>query len=377
LIDQGENDCSQFPLEDFPSFNLCSSGKVNYIGSKYSLLPFIDEITGKVLGGEEKIFCDLFAGTGAVGRHFKRKGFQVIANDIQYYAYVLNKAYLEINHPPRFTNLRKVYGAEMAQHRKPFAEPIQEVFGFVNSLRGKAGFIVHNYSPVGNRFYYTPENAEKADTIRQALEQWRADKIINRHEFFYILCALLEAIDQVANTASVYGAYLKTFKKSARRELWLKPLKLVNHVEGCKAFNEDANQLVKKIKCDVLYLDPPYNHRQYGANYHVLETIAAYDAPQLNGVTGMRDYPRSLYCRKKTAREAMKNVIEQSCARHILVSYNDEGILSLEEVQDLLRLRGEPEIFQTGYNRFKADNNRQYKRSETVEYLHYVRVSKS
>jgi adenine-specific DNA-methyltransferase len=350
---------------------------VNYIGSKHSLLPFINEITVKVLSGEEKIFCDLFAGTGAVGRHFKRKGFQVIANDIQYYAYVLNKAYLEINQAPRFTTLRKVYGAEIARHRKPFADPVREVMRFVNTLCGKAGFIFHNYSPAGNRFYYTPENAEKADTIRVAIENWRAEGIINKQEYFYILCALLEAIDQVANTASVYGAYLKTFKNSAKRELLLKPLELVNHVKGCKAYHKDANQLVKKIKCDVLYLDPPYNHRQYGANYHVLETIAAYDNPQLRGVTGMRDYSRSPYCQKKTAKEAMKKVIEQSCARHILVSYNDEGILSLEEVQDLLRLRGEPKIFQTDYNRFKADNNREYKRHETIEYLHYVRVSKS
>jgi adenine-specific DNA-methyltransferase len=349
---------------------------VNYIGSKYSLLPFIDEIAAKVIGRKETILCDLFAGTGAVGRHFKRKGFQVIANDIQFYAYVLNKAYLEINAPPRFTTLRKVYRDEIARHRRKPAEPIQEVLDFVNSLCGKDGFIVRNYSPAGKRFYYTPENAQKADAIRAAIEIWRADKIINQREYFYLLCALLEAIDQVANTASVYGAYLKSFKNSAKRALSLKPLALVNHVKGCKAYNTDANQLVKRINCDVLYLDPPYNHRQYGANYHVLETIAAYDNPQLRGMTGMRDYPRSLYCRKKTAKEAMKNLIESTSARHILVSYNDEGIMSLEDVQELLRLRGRPKIFQTDYNRFKADNNREYKRSGTVEYLHYVRVTK-
>jgi adenine-specific DNA-methyltransferase len=357
---------------------------VNYIGSKHSLLrPFIEGVYKKNADGDEKVFCDLFAGTGAVGRFFKRQGLQVIANDIQQYAYVLNKAYLEINTQPIFTNLRK----ELHREFRPAIEklenagsrnepPHQQVLRFLNHLGGKRGFITAHYSPVGNRLYYTKENAERADAIRQLVEQWREQGLLNEKEYYYILCSLLEAIDQVANTASVYGAFLKWFKKSALRPLQLKPLELSNHVKGCKVFRQDASRLIEKIRCDILYLDPPYNHRQYGANYHVLETIAAYDQPEIKGVTGMRDYVPSLYCKPKTAKAEFARLVATAKTKHILISYNDEGILSLDEVQSILRLRGKPKLYSTAYNRFKADSGREYKRVATVEYLHYVRVTK-
>jgi len=336
---------------------------MNYIGSKLTLLPFLEEVFRQVTDGSEKVFCDLFAGTGAVGRHFKSLGLQVIANDLQYYAYALNKAYLEIHKTPDFTGLR--------------ALSPQDPLAFINELPGVAGFITHHYSPTGGRMYYTEANAQKADAIRQAIEVWRSNGIITEQEYFYVLCSLLEAIDQVANTASVYGAYLKKFKASALRPLRLKPLELHNHVLGCRAQQKDANQLIAEIECDVLYLDPPYNHRQYGANYHVLETIAAYDNPSLRGLTGLRNYPKSDYCRSDAAQTAMEQLIRAARTTHILVSYNDEGVMSLTEIQKLLSLRGEPKLFQTPYNRFKADNGRAYKRDATIEYVHYVKVVKA
>jgi adenine-specific DNA-methyltransferase len=348
---------------------------VNYIGSKQSLLPFIEDSYRQVAGGDERTFCDLFAGTGAVGRHFKRRGLRVIANDIQYYAYVLNKAYLEIDTPPRFTNLREQFRKEIEKPGSSRETALQKVLTFCNALPGKPGFITRHYSPAGSRFYYSTENAEKADAIRASLERWRAAGILSEKEYFYLLGSLLEAIDKVANTASVYGAFLIQFKKSAKRPLQLKPLELSNQVSGCKVFRDDANAVMQSIRCDVLYLDPPYNHRQYGANYHVLETIAAYDSPEITGVTGMRTYTPSQYCRQKAAKNELENLIASARARHIFVSYNDEGIMSLDEVQGILRLRGRPRLFSTAYNRFKADNGRLYKRKETIEYLHYVGVT--
>ncbi|HSE97523.1 MAG TPA: DNA adenine methylase [Blastocatellia bacterium] len=351
--------------------------RVNYIGSKHSLLPFLDRVYSRVADGDERVFCDIFAGTAAVGRHFKRRGMKVIANDLQYYAYALNKAYIEINDTPPFTALRKKYRDRIARHSAGPGERAESVLAFINNLSGKRGFISANYGPDGNRLYYTQENAEKADAIRQSIERWREQKIITEREYFYVLCSLLEAIDQVANTASVYGAFLKKFKASARRPLALRPLELSNHVAGCRVFNRDANDLIEEIKCDVLYLDPPYNHRQYGANYHVLETVASYDSPELSGITGMRSYPRSLYCRRRSAREALEQLVRSARAKHILLSYNDEGLLSLDEVRRILSLRGTPRTFHTPYSRFKADNGRTYKRDATVEYVHYVRVEKS
>lgn len=346
---------------------------MNYIGSKHSLLSFLENVWREVRDREEQTACDIFAGTGAVGRMFKRLGLRVIANDFQQYAFALNKAYLEINHQPRFVRLLRAY--------QPFAKieapsSSEKVLALLNSLEGSAGFIAENYSPAGKRFYYSADNAEKADAIRQSIETWREQKLISKHEYFYLLASLLEAIDQVANTASVYGAFLKTFKASALRPLTLKPLELSNHVKGCEVHNCDANALIREIECDVLYLDPPYNHRQYGANYHVLETIAAYDAPQVSGVTGMREYQRSRYCQSKHAAEALEDLIVNARTRHILLSYNDEGVLSAEEIRRILKLRGKPKTFKQKYNRFKADNGREYKRDATVEFVHYVRVVK-
>jgi adenine-specific DNA-methyltransferase len=349
---------------------------VNYIGSKHTLLPFLDRVYRRVSDGSERVFCDLFAGTGVVGRFFKRRGLKVIANDLQYYAYVLNKAYIEINRTPRFTRLRGEYREEIRGGRAPDGGAAGAVLSFINDLPRRRGFISRHYGPDGNRLYYSRENAEKADSIRQSIESWRARGIISEREYFYILCSLLEAIDQVANTASVYGAFLKKFKDTARRPLALKPLELSNHAAGCKAFNKNANELIEEVECDILYLDPPYNHRQYGANYHVLETIAAYDRPALSGITGMRSYQRSEYCRQKTARDALEHLVRAARAKHILLSYNDEGLLSMRDVVGILSHRGNPKTFRVAYNRFKADNGREYKRDSTVEYVHYVRVVK-
>ena len=196
---------------------------MNYIGSKQTLLPFLEQVYRRVANGDEQVFCDIFAGTGAVGRFFKRFGLRVIANDIQYYAYALNKAYLEINHPPRFLNLHRFYGK-------------RDILGLLNGLAAERGFISEHYAPRGGRLYYTDENAGRSDAIRRTIEQWRAARLISEREYFYLLCSLLEAIDQVANTASVYGAFLKRFKASALRNLELRPVEVSNHVLGCRVF---------------------------------------------------------------------------------------------------------------------------------------------
>jgi adenine-specific DNA-methyltransferase len=349
---------------------------MNYIGSKYSLLPFIDRIYNKIADGSEISFCDIFAGTGAVARHFKRIGHRVIANDLQYYAYVLNKAYIETNETPAFAGLRRKYKKQLGGIAARLADPAEQILALVSGLAGTTGFITEHYSPRGGRFYYTEENAMRADAIRGALDTWRAEGSIDQGEYFYLLCSLLEAIDQVANTASVYGAYLKKFKNSALRPFALKPLALSNHVQGSQVYREDANELIRRIECDLLYLDPPYNHRQYGANYHVLETIAAYDAPALRGVTGMRDYPRSRYCRSREAAAALEDLIRNARVRHILMSYNDEGVILYDEMLRILSLRGRVKTYKQAYQRFKADKGRKYKREGTIEYLHYVRVER-
>src|SRR5262249_9689158 len=220
---------------------------MNYIGSKYTLLPFIEQFFRQLSDGSEKTACDIFAGTGAVGRLLKNLGLRVLANYFKYSAYALNKAYIEINEQPPFAQLRRKYKNEFAMLDEPRPGSIKSVLAFVNSIAGATGFIAKNYGPAGARLYYSEENAEKADAIRQAIEDWLEREVITEQEYFYLLCSLLEAIDQVANTASVYGAFLKKFKRSALKPLTLKPLTLYNHVAGCRAFMRDANELIEEI----------------------------------------------------------------------------------------------------------------------------------
>ena len=190
---------------------------------------------------------------------------------------------------------------------------------------------------------------------------------------FIYLASLVNSIDKYANTASVYGAFLKHIKKSAQKEFQLELLPVVYGSIG-EAYNEDINILAKKIHGDVLYLDPPYNARQYCSNYHVLETIARYDNPKLSGVTGLRDSSdqKSKFCSKRTVAETFEDLIKNAQFKYIFLSYNNEGLMSLDTIKEIMSHYGEYSFFTKEYRRFKADKdeNRNIAADSTTEYLH-------
>ncbi len=160
----------------------------------------------------------------------------------------------------------------------------------VNHLRGEQGFVFKHYCAGGGtgRQYFSDENGRRIDAIRKKTEEWFRTKQIEKGLYFFLLTSLLEAADAVANTASVYGAYLKHLKKTAQKDMFLQPADYVVNDEEHEVYNQDANKLIGNIEGDILYLDPPYNHRQYGANYHLLNTIALYDDFEPSGKTGLR-----------------------------------------------------------------------------------------
>lgn len=318
---------------------------MNYIGSKQKLSSFLKEaITQKVGRLDDKVFCDLFAGTGIVGRVFKKDVKKVISNDLEYYSYVLNKNYIENHKKLDFKNFNEL--------------PLQE------------GFIYQNYSLSSGRCYFSDENAKKIDTIRQEIEKY------NSHEslYYFLLASLLESSDKVANTASIYGAYLKKLKKTAQKELVFTPAEFDVTPNSHESYNEDANELIKKIKGDILYLDPPYNQRQYGANYHLLNTIALYDRFIPSGKTGLRAYVRSSYCKKKEASKSFDELLRDADFRYIFVSYNNEGLMCKDEIKSIMSKYGEYDLVTKEYQRFKADTNenRHHKAKSTIEYLHIL-----
>ena len=329
---------------------------MNYIGSKNKLSSFLKKSIQETVGKDisNLVFCDLFAGTGIVGRTFKPFVKQVIANDIEQYSYILNKNYIG--------NYQSIN--------------CDEKIVFLNNLKGKVGFIFDNYSENGKagRLYFSEENGKKIDAIRQQIAAWKTNNKISINEYHFLLASLIESADKVANTASVYGAYLKKIKKSAQKTLDFKPAEFDITKNAHQVFNEDSNKLISKIEGDILYLDPPYNARQYGANYHILNTIALYDSFKPKGKTGLRDYYKSSYCKKGEVKKSFEDLIKNAKFKYIFLSYNNEGLMSENDVKNIMNSYGKYSLKTTNYQRFKADKteNRNHKATETVEYLHIL-----
>ena len=329
---------------------------MNYIGSKNKLSDFIIQSIEKNTGGlENKTFAELFAGTGIISRKIKSRVKQIIVNDIEYYSYILLKNYIDNNRSFEYEYL------------------IEKL----NRLKGKSGFIYKNYCMGSNsgRNYFTDGNGKKIDSIRQKINFWFRQNEITEDQYYFLLASLLESADKVANTASVYGAFLKHVKKTAQKELSLFPCLFEETPNRHKVFNEDANKLIKKISGDILYLDPPYNNRQYGANYHLLNTIAEYKRFEPRGKTGLPDYKRSMYCYKREVENSFNELINNADFEYIFVSYNNEGILSFDKIKSLLSSYGKYKLVKkNGYIRFKADKdrNRKFSANKTTEYLHIL-----
>ncbi len=352
---------------------------MNYIGSKFRLLDFLETSIKSVDGDKEYIFCDLFSGTGIVGSHFKKLGYQIISNDLQYYSYVLNRHLIVNNNLFEFENLYQIIpeliNCEIENKSKIVCD-------YLNNLPLVEGFVYNNYASGGTvneqhvRLYFSDENAKICDTSRIKIEEWKSNNLINENEYFFLLSSIIESVDKKANTTSVYGAYLKSFKKSALDRVTIEPIQIVLSDKSNVVYNKDSNQLVKEIECDIMYLDPPYNNRVYGDNYHLLETIAKYDNPEIVGKTGNRKQKTlSKYSRKREVKEAFTDLIQNCNCKFIFLSYNNEGLLSLKEIEDIMSKKGEYGVFIKKYQRYKSDKDdaRNHKVIETFEYLHYVK----
>ena len=332
---------------------------MNYIGSKLKLSNWIKAEIKNIVGSDlsDKSFCDLFAGTGIVARSFKKDVRQIIANDLEYYSFVLNRNYIG--------NHKKIENKE------------EYLYRLNNSPLVEDGFIYKNYSlgSGSGRNYFSDINAKKIDTIRIKIEEWYKDAVIDEDLYYFLLASLIESADKVANTASVYGAFLKHLKKSAQKELVLESAEYEENDNEHVVFQDDANTLIKKISGDILYLDPPYNHRQYGANYHLLNTIAKYDTFTPKGKTGLREYNRSRYCKKSEVKDAFEELIKNAKFKYIFLSYNNEGLMSEEEVANIMKKYGKYDLITKEYQRFKADKseNRNHRANYTFEYLHILK----
>ena len=302
---------------------------MRYLGNKSRMInhisSFIDEyqITGE-------IFCDLFAGSSSVADYFKDR-YKIIANDLLVSSTIFAKAKLKNGNIPRFKKFKDKFKID------PFSYFSTKEYEYVNSH-----FVWMNYSPKGNRQFFTERVANKIDGIRIELDELYEEKIINDNEFNFLLASLLETIMGLSNTTGTYEAYLKDWDKRAFKEFALLPLNMKStklYSRKNIVYNEDANELIKKIEGDILYLDTPYTITDYNSAYHLLETIVKYDNPEIKGITGRRaNKPeKSKYSVRNMVALAYEDLIKNAKFKHILISYSTQSLLSIEDLTNMLK----------------------------------------
>lgn len=330
---------------------------MDYIGSKAKLdmwiLSRINKHFKREIRGKKTLF-DVCSGTGIISRYATQCGYNVIANDIQSFAYHIAKGSLSMS---------KNRSAKAESHIKT-----------MNRLQGINGFFYKNYSENSGRLYFTDQNARKIDACRKYIENINDDKIKS-----YLIYCGLEAMSRVSNTTGVQAAYLKKYKKRAKNEYMLKKEPCM-YAKSAKFFNEDILELIKsdafrkKHSEDILYFDPPYNERQYGPNYHLYETFAKYDNPDIKGVTGLRDWKnetKSIFCSKKGILDGIFNIVNNTTAKYIYISYSSDGIIRLNEIAEEFfnNVNGYMRVHKKDQRRYKSDNNRKNNSKKLDEYL--------
>ena len=314
-------------------------------------------------GVEGDSFFDFFSGTTSVARYYKKLGYRVFSSDFLYLSFCLQKAYIENNREPLFGRLLPtLLSVRCASF---FASPLEQVVAYLNTISPVKGFIYKNYTPEGTaaldrpRMYFSSENGKVIDAIRIQIEKWKIEDLITDSEYYILLACLIETVSFYANVAGVYAAFQKKWDPRAVKPLTLRPIEIIENDRDNKVYNANSLDLVPDIDVDILYVDPPYNGRQYLPNYHLLETIAKYDAPSIHGVTGMRDYEskKSSFCNAKTALQGIDYIASSAKYKYLVLSYNSEGIMGKADIMSTLSKYGTVKLEEFEYLRFKSNNN--------------------
>lgn len=341
---------------------------MRYIGSKSHLLTEINQVVTKHTSASDRTFLDLFAGTNAVGRYFKNR-FNIYSNDLLYFSFVNAKATIEINEPLTFARLKNLQIYNPLDYLQKGANKYSE--------GSEIGYYEENYSPTGNAMYLTVENAKRIDYIRDTIDAWNTRDLLEPAEYYYLVSSLIESIPSVSNITGTYGAFLKHWDNRSFRPLILDSLEIINNHKINRSFNEDANDLIKHINADIAYIDTPYNERQYAPNYHLLENIAKNTKPQLTGKTHIFNWKnlKSQYSTRAFASESMTDLIKNINCNHLILSYNNEGIIPISYLKEILQERsinGNVEVTKIPYRKYKSKIPS--KSNELFEVLLYAQI---
>ena len=360
---------------------------LRYIGNKTRLLPFL--LAGiEELGIVGTVACDPFAGTASVGRALKLRGWRVHSGDVMALSHAFQVARVVLDRTPTYPARLLGQNSRGVSQRR-----LLDALGAIPPVHG---FISEHYSPAGKasrvhgRMYFTPENAGRIDAIRERIASWSREGKIRPGPAQLLLAVLIQAADRVANTTGVYASFVKSWQPNAMRPLELRPLRPAvppgPQARGCTAHLGPATEtLARAATLDLVYLDPPYNERQYPGYYHIPELLARgwEPEPELRGKTGLipDEELRSDWCRRGRCEQALRDVLSQADARHVLLSYNDEGLLAAERIEEIFRQHGDPDSYRRlsrGYRRYRSDADgpeRRYSGDRVRESLHYVRLS--
>lgn len=308
-----------------------------YIGNKYKLIEWIFSILEKECKG--KSFTDIFAGTGVVAAVASKHFDEVILNDFLYSNHSIYKAFFDVG--------------------KWDQDKINSIIKNYNNINGED--LNENYFSInfGGKFF-SKNSAKIIGFIRENIEENK--KNLTEREYHMLISSLLYSADKIANTVGHYDAYFK--KESVEDIFFMRPVDPID-VKSALIFREDANSLAKKIQTDIVYIDPPYNSRQYSRFYHVLETLTKWDKPKLHGVA-LKPEPENMsdYCRV-SAKDKLAELVNDINAKYLVVSYNNtyesksnssQNKITLEEIKNILTKRGKTKIFEKDYRHFNAGN---------------------
>lgn len=294
---------------------------IKYLGSKRTLVPVLGDIAVAV-GALNAV--DLFTGTTRVAQEFKRRGVAVTAADIATYSEVLAGCYI-------VTDARYVDRAALA-----------DALERLSALPGRPGYFTRTFCEESR--YFQPQNGARVDAIRDVLEDEYRDSPL----FPILLTSLMLAADRVDSTTGVQMAYLKQWAARSFKPL---ELRVPEFLPGPgDVVRGDALDVLDVLPpADLMYLDPPYNQHRYFTNYHIWETLVRWDAPEHYGVACKRIDSRdggtkSVFNKKREMPLALREVIQRAKAEVLVLSYNDESWMTVEQMMRALRDAGHEDV---------------------------------
>ncbi len=307
---------------------------MRYFGSKFSTLSQLSSLIGARV--PKGTFCDAFGGIGTVGAHFKTLGYRVWTGDVLLFAHYFQLARIHQQRRPSFRRLRQALGLS----------PKQSIVDVAGTGRRRDGWFVQHYAV--ERKFFTLANAREIERAWKNTLAWRDAGLVNENESAVLLASLIHAMDQVANTAGTYYAFLKGWHRKAERPFRFELLSPAAGPHAGSCHLGPADTLVGQRKFGVLYLDPPYNERSYPHYYHLPETVAQGSRPNVWGASGIprEGLQRSVFNDPARAASALRKLLETASFRWLAFHYADTGLVSRSEVRRILREHGKLEEFE-------------------------------